>query len=87
MRSSRCALRVAQRGAQAFLDHRVIEGAVEHLLHGVAALGRPGEQVADVFGGRADHLRAEETLAAALGVHMQRSLVAADHPAAALVRE
>ena len=34
-----------QRGAQALFHHRVVERAVEHLLHGVAALHRPGQQV------------------------------------------
>ena len=31
-------LQLAQRRAQALFDHRVVEGAVEHLLHRVAAL-------------------------------------------------
>ena len=40
------ALEPAQCGAQAFFDDRVVERAVEHVLHRVAALRAPREQIA-----------------------------------------
>jgi hypothetical protein len=65
----------------------VIEGAVQHLLHGVAALRAPGQQMADVLGRRGEHFGAQEAAGAGLGIDVQRALVLQHHAAAALVVE
>lgn len=69
-------LQLAQGAAQAFLDHRVVKRAVLHLLHGVAALHAPGQQVPDVLGRRAQHLGAQEATGGDFAVDVQRALVA-----------
>src|SRR5688572_21730854 len=60
---------VANRGAQAFLDDRVVEGHLQHLLHREPRLQGPGEQVADMLGVGPDHLGTEKDAARGLGVH------------------
>ena len=51
---------ITQRGAQAFLDDRVVERHFQHARHGQLLLHGPGQQMADVLGAGADHFRAQE---------------------------
>lgn len=52
------ALQVAKRRAHTLFDHRMVERVGEHLLDSVVTLHGPGQQMADVFGRRANHFSA-----------------------------
>jgi len=50
-----CPLKLPQCCAQAFFNNRVVEGAIEHLLHAALCLMGPGQQVSYMLGGRTYH--------------------------------
>ncbi len=49
-------IEIPQGRPDTLFDHRVIEWAVEHLLNGEIGLGRPTEEVCQMFGCRTYHL-------------------------------
>ena len=69
-RGAELRISVAQRRAETFLDHRVVERQLEHFTDGQAELVRPREQVRQVFRIRSEHFRAQQQASSNFGVYM-----------------
>ena len=78
---------VAQGGAQALLDHWVIERHLQRRLHIHAGLQRPGQQMRQMLAPRRDHLGAEQTARGAFAINAQQTAILTQYPGAALIGE
>ena len=78
---------VAKRGAQAFLEHRVIERHRQRGLDRHAALYRPREQVRHVLHARAKHLGAQQPATRGVAVNPNEAPVPAGDARTALILE